>query len=547
MPEPMPVRIPLENVNDETVKLVAWLVEEGAEVHEGEGLAEVETSKATFELTAPVSGRVWRKVSAGEDIAVGSVVCCVGADAGGAAAEAAVAPPAPAGGAETEPAAGPQTAPAALPPGTRFSKPALDMLRRHGVDPRVFAGRGMVREQDVQKHLDQLPAAGAEGAPPHFALRGISLAGVTLPAALGDADRGNVDPQWLEYLRTNLSTFGQLSSAEKCAAYRRHGAEIGDGVSLGPGTVIVAPQIRLGDGASIGENGLVLCRERFVAGALTSFRANLSVRGGTVVLGDNVFGGTNVQIGGGGHADPWSLLCVGDLAYIGDDVFINICRPVLIGQKVFLTHRSMLVTHNVGHSVLEGYENRFAPIVLEDGSQVGLQCTVYAGSRIGRFAIVGSNSYVISSIPAGKLAIGVPARVVREAARPPDRRRQVQIAHTMVREFQELLALKGCQVAALAPASLSGFTAARAGKRFGLLFVERYPAPGAALCPADESVIWTLDAGDAGPPPGGTLMDLLAKRVAGPGGVFVDAAREFLRKRGIRCEPGLWRYHPDLI
>jgi len=547
MAEPTPVRIPLENVNDEAVKLVAWLVEEGAEVHEGESLAEVETSKATFELTAPVSGRVWRKVSAGEDVAVGSVVCYVGADAGAAAAEAAVAPPAPAESVEPERFARAQTAPAALPPGTRFSKPALDLLQRHGIDPQVFAGRGMVREQDVQKHLGQLSAAEAEGAPLHFALRGISLAGVTLPAALGDADRGKVDPQWLDYLRANLSVFGQLPSAEKCAAYRQHGAEIGEGVSLGPGTVIVAPQIRLGDGVSIGENGLVLCRERFVAGALTSFRANLSVRGGTVVLGENVFGGSNVQIGGGGHADPWALLCVGDLAYVGDDVFINICRPVLIGQNVFLTQHAMLVTHNIGHSILEGYENRFAPIVLEDGAQVGLQCTVYAGSRIGRFAIVGSNSYVISSIPAGKLAIGVPARVVREAARPPDRRRQVQIAQTMVREFQELLALKGCQVAPLAAASLCGFTATRAGKRFGLLFVERYPAPGAALGPADESVIWTLDAADAGPPPGCTLMDLLAKRVAGPGGAFVDAAREFLRKRGIRCEPGPWRYHPDLI
>ena len=28
--------------------------------------------------------------------------------------------------------------------------------------------------------------------------------------------------------------------------------------------------------------------------------------------------------------------------------------------------RSLIVTHNIGHSVLEGFENRFAPVVLED-------------------------------------------------------------------------------------------------------------------------------------------------------------------------------------
>ncbi len=63
--------------------------------------------------------------------------------------------------------------------------------------------------------------------------------------------------------------------------------------------------------------------------------------------------------------------------------------------------RSMIVTHNIGHSVLEGFENRFAPVVLEDRSQVGLGAVLYAGARIGAEAIVASNSYVVGEIPAG--------------------------------------------------------------------------------------------------------------------------------------------------
>ena len=77
--------------------------------------------------------------------------------------------------------------------------------------------------------------------------------------------------------------------------------------------------------------------------------------------------------------------------------------------------RSMIVTHNIGHSVLEGFENRFAPVVLEDRAQVGLGAVVYAGCRIGAEAIVASNSYVVATSPPGAFAIGVPARVDRPA------------------------------------------------------------------------------------------------------------------------------------
>ena len=46
--------------------------------------------------------------------------------------------------------------------------------------------------------------------------------------------------------------------------------------------------------------------------------------------------------------------------------------------------RSLIVTHNIGHSVLEGFENRFAPVVLEDRAQVGLGAVLYAGAGSAR-------------------------------------------------------------------------------------------------------------------------------------------------------------------
>ena len=43
------------------------------------------------------------------------------------------------------------------------------------------------------------------------------------------------------------------------------------------------------------------------------------------------------------------------------------------------------------------------------------------------------------------------------------------------------------------------------------------------------------------------MLDLLERRVHGSGGVVLDSVREFCRKRGIRFEPGPWRYRGGLL
>jgi len=43
------------------------------------------------------------------------------------------------------------------------------------------------------------------------------------------------------------------------------------------------------------------------------------------------------------------------------------------------------------------------------------------------------------------------------------------------------------------------------------------------------------------------VLDLLGRHVHGTGGVVLDSVREFCRKRGIRFEPGPWRYPGGLI
>jgi acetyltransferase-like isoleucine patch superfamily enzyme len=174
------------------------------------------------------------------------------------------------------------------------------------------------------------------------------------------------------------------------------------------------------DAVVIGDDGDILCDEVFAVGTLTHFAHRLEVRCRRAFFGTNGHIARHVRIGGGGARDPWGTFAAGDLLFLGDEAYVNPCRPVLIGREVFLTMRSVIVTHNIGHSVLEGFENRFAPVVIEDRAQIGIGTVVYAGCRIGREAIVGSNSYVVTNILPGSSPSGCPRR---SPCRPPGRSR----------------------------------------------------------------------------------------------------------------------------
>ena len=200
---------------------------------------------------------------------------------------------------------------------------------------------------------------------------------------------------------------------------------------------------------SLGPAATIVCEEVVAIGELSQFGADLELRCRRAFLGAGIWGGRSVRIGGGGHRDPWATLAIGDLAFVGDEAFVNVCRPVLIGREVFLTMRSMIVTHNIGHSVLEGFENRFAPVVLEDRSQVGLGAVLYAGCRIGAEAIVASNSYVVGEIPAGAFAIGVPAKATGSSSHKLSDARRLELARRFVDDLHELLALRGHDVSAI--------------------------------------------------------------------------------------------------
>ena len=512
-----------EDANTEFALLAEWLVEDRAEVAQGQPVCVVETTKATVEIEAPGAGAIVQLYAENVEVELGKTIAYVAESAEELASIDAGAKEKPV---PASPAAGDRKA----------TRKAVELAELHGIDLGQIEKRGFITEKDVEELIARQTAA--ESPEPRPILAGLSTEGVTLPASFDlDESAGALEPAFLESLRSDPEAFRALSSEEKCRALRDHGAEIGDGVQLGEGTLLVAPRIVIEDGVQLGPRGTVICEEIVTIGKLSQFGADLELRCRRAFVGRGVWAGRSIRFGGGGHRDPWAVLTIGDLAFVGDEAFVNVCRPVLIGREVFLTMRSLIVTHNIGHSILEGFENRFAPVVLEDRSQVGLGAVLYAGCRIGAEAIVASNSYVVGDVPAGAFAIGVPAKVTGSSSHKLSSARQLELARRMIDDLHELLALRGNQVSAITDGDTRGFEV----EGTHVLFTPAFRG-----VDATPAVVLTLEVRSE-VADGVAVLDLVGRRLHGSGGVVLDSVREFCRKRGIRFEPGPWRYPGGLV
>lgn len=103
---------------------------------------------------------------------------------------------------------------------------------------------------------------------------------------------------------------------------------------------------------------------------------------------------------------------------------IELPYTVRLGSKVVFEHQGGIVIHGnaqigdqciirqnctLGIKSLDALDQ--AP-VLESGVDVGAGAAILGGITIGHGAVIGANAVVISSVPAGSLAVGVPARLI---------------------------------------------------------------------------------------------------------------------------------------
>jgi acetyltransferase-like isoleucine patch superfamily enzyme len=112
-----------------------------------------------------------------------------------------------------------------------------------------------------------------------------------------------------------------------------------------------------------------------------------------------------ISIGAGCFLNKNTMLAATELIEIGDHVmFANHC---FVGDA---EHRYRDPTTPI---TWQGFEPK-GPVRIGSNCWFGAGCVVTGGVRIGDRSVIGANSVVTRDLPAGVIAAGAPARVIRE-------------------------------------------------------------------------------------------------------------------------------------
>ncbi|MFW9980842.1 MAG: acyltransferase [Candidatus Thorarchaeota archaeon] len=219
------------------------------------------------------------------------------------------------------------------------------------------------------------------------------------------------DPDLFSMPIGKMATIGLLPSSLKIAYYRRKGAEIGNGVSIGPLSILDCKKIVIGDYAEIGMACMIKANE-FVMGRYSKLGMLVIIDTHRVVIGEEVTVQEQVYIGG--LKTDKSEIEIGDLSMIFAQSVINPTHPIKIGKRVGIGGSNFLFTHGTWQPILEGFPVAFGPITIEDGVWFPWRVFVLPNVHIGKEATIGAGSVINRDVPARSLAAGVPAKVLRK-------------------------------------------------------------------------------------------------------------------------------------
>lgn len=218
------------------------------------------------------------------------------------------------------------------------------------------------------------------------------------------------DPDLFSMPIGKMVTIGLLPSRLKITYYRRRGAQIGKGVSIGPLSILECEKIVIEDHAEIGAACMIRARE-FRLGRYSRLDMLVIIDTYRVIIGEEVTIQEQVYIGG--LKTDKSIIEIGDLSMIFAQSVINPTHPIRIGKRVGIGGSNFLFTHGSWQPILDGFPVAFGPITIEDGVWFPWRVFVLPNVHIGKEATLGAGSVVNRDIPARSLAAGVPAKVLR--------------------------------------------------------------------------------------------------------------------------------------
>jgi carbonic anhydrase/acetyltransferase-like protein (isoleucine patch superfamily) len=150
----------------------------------------------------------------------------------------------------------------------------------------------------------------------------------------------------------------------------------------------------LGPGTTIEEGVLIFCP-------------------GHVELGRGVYVGHRAILAG----DPRGRITLADGVWVGPDCYLNSAGGIAVGPQTGLGPRTAILTsvheETPYPTPITSAPLKFGAVEIGAGCDIGIGAVILPGVRIGDGVQVGAGAVVSRDLPAGAVAAGVPARILR--------------------------------------------------------------------------------------------------------------------------------------
>lgn len=171
--------------------------------------------------------------------------------------------------------------------------------------------------------------------------------------------------------------------------------------------------------------------------AVKSFIGKIQAKRFHMQTGKNVYigkhcalkGKSNIVLEDGGTVRPYAQIWsggtvrIGKGSEIGERCRISIANSLEIGEKVLLSPNVYITDcdheyRNVEVPVIDqGIVQKGQKVSIGEGSYIGINAVIVGNVNIGKHCVIGANSVVTKDVPDYCVAVGCPARVIKNIAK----------------------------------------------------------------------------------------------------------------------------------
>ena len=201
---------------------------------------------------------------------------------------------------------------------------------------------------------------------------------------------------------------GLLPEFVKKIIYKCKGYNIGKGVKIGFGSVIISRHVTIKEYSEIGLFSAIIA-DSVEIGRFSKIGGFTYINCVKLILGDD--SKIREQVYVGGTLNPDSELIIGDRCSIGQSSYINPARRILIGDDTAIGGSGFIFTHGSWQSILDGYPVIYEPVTIESNVYIAWRVFIHPGITIGENSTIAADSSVTISVPPNSLASGSPLRI----------------------------------------------------------------------------------------------------------------------------------------